>query len=293
MTRGIIYFNSGLGCLLRMAVSIHSLRKVYQGDITILCDKASYSHCEQIGKLYNVNAKEIDVEKLTKNTALLNKCRMHELTPYDVSVFIDADTIVYRDVSYLFNLAEKFEFVATQFCEWTTKDRRIQQRILQWESICSSNPFISIEKAIGHGPAINTGVFAFTKNSKLMARWYDFALQGLSFFIPDEIACQILIAHFPSYIADHTYNESCKYGFTTSQTKVLHFHGRKHCRISSDGKPIYNSHLWYKEFDEVRNLKEVSAVINFDKHVSRHFQNWDANKSAPIQICDDELFSTL
>ena len=182
---------------------------------------------------------------------------------------------------------EKFEFVATQFCEWTTKDRRIAARIAQWKDVADGyygkamkNTILGmIDKAINYGPAINTGVFAFTRESKLMQDWYDYALRGIKFFIPDELACQILISNgYPHYVADHSYNESCKYGEMDLNTKVIHFHGRKHCRIGANNEPIYNSDLWYTVFDEIKD--KVKDLVKFDRHICRNLPLWEKIKAA-------------
>lgn len=258
-THGIIYYNSGKSCLVRLAVSISSLRKVTDWPTTILCDAASYDDCIKIGNQFNVDVKIADMAVNNRNDALLNRCLLHKYTPYKTNIYIDADTLILKDAFLkLHKEADRFGFVLAQFADWTPKTGVIAKRIAEWSNITDTR------KAMDYLFAINCGVFAFKTDSKLMADWYDFARKGDKFFIPDEVGCQIMLPDYPHNVVDSSFNLSCKFGRITKRTKIIHYHGRKHCRIEN-GVYLHKSDLWYAEFDKIKHFPCVAENVQYDK----------------------------
>jgi len=262
MSEGIIYYNKGQKMLVRLIVSLHSLRKVYDKKIALLIEGPGSDECKEIAKMYNADVVEVDFGASYKNKTYLNSCLSHTVTPYDTSIWIDSDTIILKDPSKLFKYANDNEFAIAQFAGWTTNGSKINKRIKAWK------PYLPnfIEDAIGFGPAINCGVYAFNKNSKLVKDWYDHAIKGKTSFIPDEVCCQVILPQYPHIIVDAKYNTSCKYGKVDKNTVIIHYHGRKHCRIK-DGEYLNNSKLWFNEYSEVKNLDIVKAFVKNDRQL--------------------------
>jgi hypothetical protein len=251
MSKGILFYNYGRGCLPRMAVAIHSLRKHYDGNVTLISDgeesDAVCNHFAIDARLkVNVIAPLIDVKK-DKNHHYLVKCRMHELSPYDVSIFLDADTLVLGDLTPLFAMAEANEFVVPQFSDWKSSGKTIARRIRGWSDIKPGY----VEGAIAFGPAVNTGVFGFAKHSAFMKDWFRVARRGRKLFIPDETSCQLMLWRYPHHVCEYFYNASCKYDNCQNPlVRVIHYHGRKHLR---EGLP-FNGASWLKAYEEVEKL---------------------------------------
>ncbi len=265
-THGILYYNAGVKYLVRMAVSISSLRRVYNGGITILCDAESENECKKIGEKFETNVKVVDFSTVSRNEMLFNKTLLHKFTPYKTNIFLDADTLVLKGtVTKLFKAANEHGFVATQFSDWTPENRIIRKRIKEWE------PLTNIKKALKYPFAINTGVFAFQKENDLMSKWHDLASKGGDFFIPDEVSCQIMLPDYKHHTAGASFNMSCKFGKVHRRTAVIHYHGNKHCRIN--GTYQHNSKLWYNEFDAIRDL--VKDNIKHDKQLRKHLELHD------------------
>ena len=260
---GVIYYNAGFKMLVRLAVSLSTLRKVYSGPCTILADYDSYNHCKIIADKFGASVGQANFDKHRKNTALLNKCRLAEISPYNPSIFIDSDTIIFKDFTRMFEIAKHYEFVATNFCDWTAKSRRIQKRIKAWLKHMPK----TAKKALNYQYSINTGVFAFMKQSLLMENWYDHAVKGEDLYIPDETCCQTIIHAYPHYVIDSTYNQSCRYEGVTSATKILHYHGRKHCRLDNDGNFMYNGNFWFDAFSKIKEF--VEPWIRFDRQLRK------------------------
>jgi len=256
-SRTVLYYNAGNSYLTRLAVSISSLRNVYTGNTTILCDAGSFTECSRIAKYFSAECKAVDFSMSDRNTRLFNKTVLHQFTSYPTNLYLDADTLVVKDPGKLFKAVEANEFVVTQFADWTPKTTVVEKRIREWKDI------MPIDKAMEYPYAINTGVFAFTKDSGIMKAWFNAAVKGADLFIPDEISCQVLLPDFKHFTANASFNTSCKYGRMNRKTKIIHYHGNKHCRIA-DGKYLFHSDLWYREFDRIKHLDFVKDNIQFD-----------------------------
>lgn len=263
---GVIYYNVGHKCLVRLSVSILTLRKHYTGPVTILSGNEGFEECKKIADYFNVDILLADFDSdREKNWVLLNKCRLHEKTPYEKTIFIDSDTVVLKDFSDVFDRLDRTDFVVTQFANWETAGRHYRKRLKRWKDKVSPLTYKGIftEKR-----AVNIGFYGWAKGAEIFSDWYTLAKTGREGFIPDEMACQILL---PGYqieqdydIIDSRYNTSCKFEKVTEDIKILHFHGRKHCRIE-DGKYLYNSDFWYKYFDEIKDKDIVATNIQYDR----------------------------
>lgn len=287
MSRGVIYYNKGKKMLVRLAVSLHSLRKYYRGSVTILSEGTdSRDTCQRIATRYNANFQEVTYKtKAEKNDTYLNATLSHEKTPYDTTLWLDSDTLVRpaaeEHLENLFIAAETSEFAIAQIANWVTKGK-IKKRIEMWKDIY---PELVVESTAKIRPAINCGVFAFKKDAKLMADWWRLAQKGQHLFIPDETCCQLILPAYPHKIMDQRYNCSCKHSDPfTDDVVIVHYHGRKHCRIkeAKSSTRLYDflngCELWYKEFEEVRGFNVVKKNIQHDKQLRVHLPAWDRIK---------------
>lgn len=252
MTQGVIYYNVGQSCAVRLLVSINSLLKHYSGPVAILSDgNESHSYCEKIAKATGVEFKKVSFNITQKrNYAYLAKTRINEVTPYDYSVFLDADTLVVGKIDELFN---KYPFTITRMSEWSTKGRIISRRIKGWETIVPE----LVEPALQYGKAVNTGIYAFKKNAPIFNEWFTLTLMNIMSFIPDEIACQLLITKYKHLMLDCRFNYSCKHGPDIDDIRIIHYHGRKHCRV---GLP-FKADQWVASYNEVvdKNIADIKS----------------------------------
>jgi len=269
-TRGVLYYNTGRKCVARLLVSLASLRKHYNGPVTLLSEgEESHPLCRRIGEAMGAEVREWDcgVPHGT-NRVYLAKTRYHEATPYDLTVAIDTDTLVTGSIDELFDLAEQHTFCVAQLGDWRTNGRSISKRIRQWQGILPD----FLHQAIAFGPAINCGVVAFHKDAPIYRDWKDYALMGRELFIPDEVSCQIILHRYPHRVLDGCWNRSCKYDDPFRPgTRIVHYHGKKHCR---QGLP-YGGTLWTAAYDEavqqnLAGMRDWSPAG--DQHLSRHIK---------------------
>jgi GR25 family glycosyltransferase involved in LPS biosynthesis len=147
-----------------------------------------------------------------------------------------------------------------------------------------------VPAAVAYGTAINCGVVGFTKDADIFRQWYDKALIGRDFFIADETCAQLLLPHVQHKIVSDDYNKSCKYGQLTDTTKIIHYHGKKHCRTVGNDY-VYKGELWVRVYQEIVSLnvcdiqtwqpagdirlKRLMQNINISKPQRHIFDNFD------------------
>lgn len=272
MSEGIIYLNIGNALLARLATSIHSLRKVYRGNVSIICDGASYDYCKRIAFLNSVDVKLSKFDDIIPDKIWLNKTRINKFTPYDYSLLIDSDTIVQHDPSSMIALAKEHEFVWTQFRDRTMNYPRERKRVQYWHRMGLINAE-EAENIVNFGPAIHDGNFAFSKSSTLMSNWYLLTLiyintkhenrevqNYITKSMPTEAACQMLLLKHKNKVVDCSFNWPCKLKYFTNQVKIIHYYGSRHCEKDC------HSDVWFREFNEIK--KSIAQFIHFDKKLS-------------------------
>ena len=275
----------GTKCVLRILISIHSLRKFYTGPVAIISEGNDSNNIlskvltPSICDANNIQIvhSEFDKKLEGKNSVYLKKASIHKFTPFDISVFLDADTLVRGSIDELFELAEKHSFVVPQFTHWTTQTRQIKKRINCW----SEHYPELIEGALNFGPAVNCGVFAFRKDCNFCSEWCNKIIPGRNNFIPDETGMQVIIQNYEHFVCDQKYNVSCKYSNPKDHdVRIIHYHGRKHCRLDDEGNVLYSGDLWLNEYNEAcgSNFLGLKDIGDFGDRMFRRYKSFKPKK---------------
>lgn len=292
-------YNAGQKMLVRLAVTLATLRRHFDGNVTIISEPTEDDGTEGCRAIAKALGADVLIPKWrTKvppgsNWVLLNKCLLHEVTPYDVTCLIDADCTVHGRIQPMFDGAEDYQFSVARFSNWLVRGK-IAKRVERWRNIV---PDGMLSRALGYEAAINTGVYAFTRHSALMDDWYTFALQGRETYIPDETCCQVMLASYPHQLEAQAFNVSCKYGLAShfKSAVIVHYHGRKHCRIEpNDGTNTRTKHhltkswnflnaseLWFPEFQKIRHKPWVEPWIKKDRQLRHYLPRW---KQARLEL---------
>jgi len=229
MNRGVLYFLSGTSHAARLVVSLASLRRHFNGPVLVLStDIESTEVCRRICGDERLRAEHREIptdDRKPRKWSYLFKSGLREHSFFDVTLYLDCDTLVLGNVAELFTLPTPRHIVVTQFAEWRTTGGRMTRRIRAWQD---THPEL-VQPALAFGPAVNTGVFSFSPATVVFERWSEVTKAGLAHFIPDELAMQLLLPHFPHLVLDDRFNRSIRYGRPGAlDTRIVHFHGNKH-----------------------------------------------------------------
>lgn len=264
MSQGVIYYNRGKGCLVRLIVCMKSLRKHYSGNITLFQDG---EHDQQLIKdIQKEFGADIIYDMNPDSATLVRKIEVSKKSPYDYTTLIDADMIAVGKIDETFEAAKKYEFVATHFSNWLSSGGTIRGRILRFKTVRPE----WMNAAINYGPAINTGVYSFPKDSPFFNEWLPLAKEGeaMHTWIPDEVACQIILPRYKSHVLPAKFNVSVNYDPDTQDKRLIHFHGRKHVTQ----KPLCK--MWIDAFHEAC----MENTCNIRKFVDKQYGDKRLNK---------------
>jgi len=260
MTKGVICFNCGEKCIIRMIVFLHSLRKHYDGNLTVFLEgKHDPLLVSDIRSRFN--AEVVYREKSPSDSrALLRKIEICKDSPYDLSIVLDTDLVVVGDFTELFEAARGYDLAIPHFAGWQSSGKIISARIKGYADLKPDY----IDAAINYGPAINCGVFAWQKGTPIFDEWLPIAKWGdteiLSgpnkkdrLYIADEICCQLLLPRYKVNVVGTRCNVSVLHDPGTPDPRIYHMHGKKHCIEAK------TCAIWIQEFLEA--LKEDTCGI--------------------------------
>jgi len=239
MKRGILYFNQGEKCMVRLLVSLHSLRRHYDGPVTLLTVGPQCSWFLDAARMM-----QADIQEVTADPGippLVRKARLQEYSPYDTSMFLDADTLVLQPIAEYFDKVEEHGFCTGEFAGWRTTGGTISRRIRSFGRVVPEY----VEAALAYGKATNTGVFGFRKDAPILPEWKDITEKGWRAAcspIPDEVGCQMLLPKYPHWLALVEWGTSVKFGAPERDIKIVHYHGRKHVH------PFPLCNLWKQHY---------------------------------------------
>lgn len=240
MSRGVVYLLCGPAAAERLIVSLFTLHKHWMGPVTIGAATPDDEAAIAVPAT-SLGAQVLRVDKAAgRNAHYASKSLAPAWTPYEETVFLDADTIVTGPIDALFG----HRLAITQFAEWVSTGPRMSKRCRDWKGI---SPYIDtlIERQVQKShPAINTGVIGFRKSDPQLAMWHAVTMAGKGRFIGDEIAMQLVHPELECTVMDDRWNCSPFFGLHKGEAVVWHFHGRKHLR--KDAGRV----LWLPAFQE-------------------------------------------
>ncbi len=259
MSRGIVYYNKGTKCMIRLLVSLYTLRKVYRGDIKILHEGKLPEWFIAVARKLKTGFVEIPEAECGKYH-LLQKTRLHKWSPFDTSLFIDSDTVVLEDPSELFDVIEVSGFAVARFSDWKTDaGGAITKRIKAWLPYTSQK---QVDDAIAFGPAVNTGTFGWTRQEchQLLFKYWEnltAVAVGDKSVMPrtlDETALQMIVPVHIHALFDERWNRSVKHGIT-DKPAIIHYHGGKHLNTAKDSPPemVKLCDKWREAYGEMLN----------------------------------------
>jgi len=223
-SKGIIYLNQGTKCIQRLLVSVFSLRKYYSGNITVFTIAEQPEWFLELLEKLKCDAVALEHKGIRP---LVRKATLWRDSPYDLTMFLDADTVIVAPIDEYFDKIKEHKFCTGEFAEWKTTGSTMKRRINSFASIVPDY----VEPSIKYGKATNTGIFGFTKDAPILKEWEWLTIEGQKVNrIPDEVGCQMLLHKYHHWLAPVQWGVSVKMSqpHHAEDMKIIHYHGRKH-----------------------------------------------------------------
>ena len=232
--RGLLFFlvaggKRGGRHAVMLAVALYSLRQNVSLDIqvhVVAGDEKSAEVCRWLSQderlhplSWNYAAFQSAVER-----CYAAKTRSEEWTPFDDTIFCDADLIFLGSLDELWPIDQRICF--TQFCDWTTLGGKIiRGRLERWRSQVP----VAVEIAMQHDrPAINTGIFSWRRGCEFFRDWRALSDMDPKRFLGDETSGNLLLSMRDDWrILDSRWNLSIHFQEPGPDTRAVHGHGNK------------------------------------------------------------------
>lgn len=285
-TKGIIMFNRGTGCIVRAIVCMHTLRQHWDGPVTFYIEDTP-KEFEDVCHHFHVDI--IHNEFKPEYKTLTRKTDMFTKSPYDKTLWLDADMVVVGKLDEMFDYLDEADVAIPHFANWWSNGPKLSKRIKDFRGIAKDK---HIDEALKNHPAINTGILSWKKSDKwtrFATEWVELADKG-RFFISDEKAFQVL---YPSanewglnvHIAPTKFNVSVLHdGGATKDVRVWHFHGKKHVLHHP------NCDIWKGVFEEMRkdNVANINSFLKYaDKRLVKYL---NGNQDVTVVTACDEKY---
>lgn len=192
LSKGVIYVNRGRSHVARLAVSLYCLRSQYKGEITILDAGMSQGITGQLVDEFQCLVKYVGfshLEPIGHRSMDLIKAEALLLSPYDLTVYLDADTIPLSPITPLFEAAENAAYHSAAFPE---QSGPVSRKPL-WRVMTHDNPCIA-EAARGayqNQHYLSDGVIAYSRESQLLSLLRDIVRRRIPSSSPFWAAVQI------------------------------------------------------------------------------------------------------
>lgn len=222
--RGCVYFNFGANYALHLVVSLYSLRKYYDGPVTVFLAPDRHA-----GKLTRT------LEQLGADVRLLDglskSCDRHRLfyeSPYETTLSFDSDIIFRAPIDDLWEPLEREGVLVTRFFPDPSS------RLLMLKAI---RPLVdearyqrAVRRIADEEVDINIGVMGISRprGDGFLAEWTEHMEKGRdrSILLLDEMLVVALVGDYPHYLADEIRNCPADDIFRRTdprEAKVLHY----------------------------------------------------------------------
>jgi hypothetical protein len=281
--RGIVYLISRTnGFNLRLAVSIASFRRFNPDTpICILTSENDVNHeeIEAIRDTFVASHKSIGEVSERRRKSLCLKTMVNLWSPFDTTIFVDADTHVETPIDELFDTVENKKFVITAMCNWKLGSRKIRRRVEPWLKLgVFKEPDWSY-------PSINSGVFGWSKNDwtkSIFDTWSFVTKLGVKSFggghFVDEYSLNLIAEERRVHCVDSSWNAYGKYHPEWQKVHIYHHAGSKHFRLNWWNKEkreaIYPScNRWLAQLEAFRSAHPaLMDKLNIDKHTRAYLE---------------------
>jgi hypothetical protein len=202
----VIYLMSHAAHLPYLVASLHTLRRYYNGGITVYAWRESWDIVHKyicpvraVGGLF-ADCVLREPAYRGRNDQFLDKIALvRSMNPRENVLYLDADTTVHGQLTRLFDAAGSFGFCATQFNNWYSNSHMMSGRIRSLLAYPQIDRMLINRVASEPWPSVNGGVFAARGDSPVLPLWYEWTMAATvpqHTFIADEKVLHILQLRF-------------------------------------------------------------------------------------------------
>jgi hypothetical protein len=286
-TRWIMYLISGSPHLPYLVTSLYTLRNHWSGPVMVCAWDESIEIARKIGnepRLLSHLGIHVAHDVPTyrgKCDQFARKSQLAKGFPSDTTIlYLDADTMVYGDLSPLFDAAERYGFCATQFNNWTMANGIPRSRVNGLRAF-PAIPAELIDRVTTDPkfPSVNGGVWATRPDSPVLPLWHEWTMAARSTFIADEKVLHLLAAKFGdtgelTVAMGGRWNCSAMEKFQPTdlpdeEVVVRHFHGDSATRPDKSPKGCT---LWREVFEECCRLN-IGGIRDWYRTVGNKWLN--------------------
>ena len=217
--RGVVYFLHGQKHAIPLVVSLYSLRKHYQGDVALITTELttlpafgiSIDPMLRVTRTMQIPLMTAEGGNYAKgqgdfNRPMITKAALHRHTPYDLTLHLDADTLILADPAVLFALTD----MSSRPTVLPTRAQMNPERVINMEQFCQT---AKVEWKHRNSLPVNTGVMVYWRHAPLMEAALQLAIRGATAHrIADELAMQALYPDYPHVLVTDRCNWSPLYG---------------------------------------------------------------------------------
>jgi len=207
-SRGVNYLLTSPRCARVLLVSVDSLRKHYDGNVTIFATDDSRECAAIVADQYRCAVRSIPPIDTFPNSVsykhyqyTLVKTAINLWTDYDSTVFLDADTIVLGPIDALFDV--ELGFVARGMLldesSAATRMRRAIKRLRYCSPVVEP---LSQRTIVADIPWVNSGVYTFASNHPAIREWFYLTMGLAAYRVHEELTFTLLI---PDWKEDITF----------------------------------------------------------------------------------------
>jgi hypothetical protein len=222
-------------------VSIWSLRKWYDGPVTVFTTRPqSHEIGAHIASDRRLRVKHRTAREVSDSHdhigSYLTKLFVLEASPYEATMYLDADTLVAGPLTEFVESAQCAPITVTMFCNWSTNGPRANPCLEAWRRLRSKRADeFNIRKLLDHVlshpmPFINAGVLAIRRGAAILGPWQRLSLLGRTTPTPDETALQLLVPHFSHQLLGSHFNCYPILPTDSPDVRIWHFAGVTHLR---------------------------------------------------------------
>ncbi len=278
--RGSVFFNFGTAYALRLLVSIYSLRKFYDGPITVFLAPDEYSDALR-QDILKVGA---DVAMMDQLSSTCDRYRVFTESPFEATLSFDSDIIFQGGIDALWEPLERDGVLVTRFfaplhgVDGTAASPGFAGRMPLLENIRDLVDRPTYDRAVRRMVDridINIGTLGISRprGDAFLADWTKHMERGRNRSIPilDEMLVVALVGGYPHYLADESWNCPANEYFrrtNLADASVIHYFADAHSLFGQRmgrNPATWAGRLWYACYFEAAAAHDLKQWRVLDR----------------------------